>query len=206
MKARLGSAPQAPAGWRGVLGAWLQAVSREFQPVADPPPLEAGAARVRRRLPVRVLVVDDNPVNLAMLASQLEQRGISPLQAADGAEAVALACELPFDLILMDLQMPILDGLGATAAIRRFEGSIARPAVPVIAYSSLSPGAGVLSAHGLNGSLSKPCTDEELDDCLARWCRPWHAAAVAPAGAGAARDGGRLPARLPAGPAGASMR
>ncbi|MDP3223598.1 MAG: response regulator [Rubrivivax sp.] len=120
--------------------------------------------------PVRVLLVDDNPVNLMLMSALLESRGLVPTLAADGAEAVALACELPFDLVLMDLQMPILDGLGATAAIRRFEADQSRAATPVLAYSSTCPGEKVLSRHGLNGSLSKPCDDQELEDCLVQWC------------------------------------
>ncbi len=89
---------------------------------------------------VRVLVADEDPVNLMVISALLESREIVPLLAADGAEAVTLACERRFDLILMDLQMPILDGLGATAAIRRFETCRPRSAAPVVACSSLSPG------------------------------------------------------------------
>ena len=118
----------------------------------------------------RVLIADDDPVNLAVMSALLRSRGIDISLAADGAEAVALACELPFDLVLMDLQMPVLDGLSATSAIRRFETLSSRTPVPVVAYSSLSPAALVLAAHGLNGSLPKPCADQELDGCLLRWC------------------------------------
>jgi CheY-like chemotaxis protein len=125
---------------------------------------------------VRVLVVDDNPVNLMVISALMESRGLVPLLAGDGAEAVALACEMHFDLILMDLQMPILDGLEATAAIRRFENTCSRPAVPVVAYSGTSPGAGVLASHGMNGSLVKPCDDRDLEDCLVRWCPTYHPA------------------------------
>ena len=87
-----------------------------------------------------------------------------------GVETFPLACEMPFDLILMDLQMPILDGLEATAAIRRFESAGSRPAVPVVAYSSVFPGGGILVDHGMNGTLAKPCEDQDLEDCLVRWC------------------------------------
>lgn len=123
---------------------------------------------------VRILVVDDNPVNLIVISALMEPRGLVPVLAADGAEAVALACEIHFDLILMDLQMPILDGWAATAAIRNFERTFARPAVPVVAYSSISPSAGVLASCGFNGSLDKPCDDHALEDCLIQWCPAYH--------------------------------
>jgi CheY-like chemotaxis protein len=120
--------------------------------------------------PVRVLVVDDDPENLSEISALMASRGLVPVLAADGAEAVALASEVHFDLILMDLQMPILDGLGATTAIRRFENRCARPAVPVVAYSQMYASVRVLAFHGLNGRISKPCTDQELEDCLVLWC------------------------------------
>jgi CheY-like chemotaxis protein len=166
----------APIGLLGTLRSWFAAEAREVWPPAleparcapRPPPHSYGA--------VRVLVADDNPVNLMVIAAMLESRGLFPLLAADGAEAVALACEMPFDLILMDLQMPILDGLSATAAIRRFEHAAGRPAVPVVAYSSALPAAAVLAAYGINGSLFKPCEDQDLEDCLVLWCPPYRAA------------------------------
>ena len=134
--------------------------------------------------PLRLLVVDDDPFNHVMVSAQLARLGLVPLKADDGAIAVAYACELRFDLILMDLQMPVLDGLGATAAIRRFEAQQARPAVPVLAYSSACMAASVLAAHGLSGRLSKPCPDAELLACLQLWCPGARlAAAAAPASA-----------------------
>jgi CheY-like chemotaxis protein len=165
-------APGSPArnGWLGFFGSWLQpgpdGGSRASEGAAGPPQ----ELPARDRAPVCVLVVDDDPVNLMVISAQMKLRGLVTLHAADGAEAVALACELQFDLILMDLQMPVLDGWEATAAIRRFEAARSRPAVPIVAFSTSTPHAGVLAAHGLNGSLSKPCGDRELNDCLARWC------------------------------------
>ena len=98
--------------------------------------------------------------------------GISAMQAADGAEAVALACGHEFDLILMDLQMPVLDGLAATAQIRSFERQHARPRAPVVAFTS-SPFSGsepVLRACGMDAVLTKPCNAATLHACLCRWC------------------------------------
>lgn len=131
---------------------------------------------------LRVLVVDDNPVNQMMLTALLAHRGLVPALAADGAQAVALVRESPFDLILMDLQMPVLDGLGATTAIRGLEDAGSWPAVPVVAYSSTTPAASVLAMHGLNGSLAKPCGDEELEACLLRWCPGYQPEANSPSG------------------------
>ena len=121
---------------------------------------------------LRVLVVDDNPVNRMLAAEMLALWGIKPLLAVDGSEAVALACELPLELILMDLQMPVLDGLGATRQIRRFELEQGRPRVPVVAYTSGAFGtAGLrLQDFGLDGVLAKPCEAHELHECLLRWC------------------------------------
>lgn len=161
----------AAGGFLGVLKSWLQPRTLEF------PPPPAGSFFGPTQGPdhfftgsVRVLVVDDEPVNLMMISAQMEALGLSPLLVADGAEAVALACELHFDLILMDLNMPDLDGLQATAAIRQFEASHRQAAVPVVAYSSRALSAGELQANGLNGSLPKPCPAWALDDCLRQWC------------------------------------
>lgn len=123
-----------------------------------------------------VLVVDDNPSHLMMASELLERCGISAMLASDGAEAVALACEIDFDIILMDLQMPVLDGLAATSMIRRHESTHARAHIPVVAYTSLAVGQALLAANGMNDTLAKPCSAQELSDCMARWCPgflPW---------------------------------
>ena len=165
----------APGGWRGILRSWLRPWSSESRPLSEDLPIEAGRPDAHSYGSVRVLIVDDNPLNLMVMSALMRSRRLVPWLAEDGAEAVALACEFHFDLILMDLQMPILDGLGATAAIRRFEKTRSRPAVPVVAYSSMLLGAGILAAYGMNGSLAKPCEDQELEDCLVQWCPAYHA-------------------------------
>lgn len=124
------------------------------------------------RSPLRVLVVDDSPVNRMIALAQLELLDVSPVLANDGAEAVALACAETFDLILMDLQMPVLDGLGATARIRRFESESASPRVPVVAYTSCAVGsdAAFVRDFGLDAVLEKPCDLTALRECLLSWC------------------------------------
>ena len=117
-----------------------------------------------------VLVVDDNPLNLMLASEMLLSFGLTPMLAADGAEAVALACEVRLDLILMDLQMPVLDGFAATQQIRRLERELRRARVPIVAYTSSAPGLKVLQRVGIDDLLDKPCGRAALQACLERWC------------------------------------
>jgi CheY-like chemotaxis protein len=117
-----------------------------------------------------MLVVDDNPANLMFARELLMYFNIEPMLAADGAEAVALAAELHLDLILMDLQMPVLDGLAATRQIREFELAQRRVRVPVVAYTTSAPTLHMLQRWGIDGVLRKPCGHAELQECLQRWC------------------------------------
>ena len=119
-----------------------------------------------------VLVADDNPLNLMVASEMLAYFGIKSLLAADGAEAVAMATKTHLDLILMDIQMPVLDGLGATRQIRRSEQEQARGRVPVVAYTSFSGNRLHFSDHGIDDVLEKPCELRAMRECLLRWCPP----------------------------------
>ncbi len=188
--------PQAPSRFFGNFRSWLRTWSGELWPFDEGMQGATQAASVPVGQSVSVLVVDDNPVNLMVMSALLQSRGLVPVLAADGGEAVALARGTRFDLILMDLQMPVLDGWEATAAIRRFENACSRPAVPVISYSSMALGAGILARHGMNGSLDKPCDDHALEECLMRWCPAYQPAAAAPVARfeGSARSAASRPA------------
>ncbi|MEP7102437.1 MAG: response regulator [Burkholderiales bacterium] len=120
----------------------------------------------------RILVVDDHLEHRLLLEAMLYRWSIVPVHAADGAEAVALACGQHFDLILMDLQMPILDGLTATAQIRGFERRNDHPRAPIVAYTSSTLGDdwSILRACGFDESLDKPCSSRSLEECMQRWC------------------------------------
>ena len=122
---------------------------------------------------VHILVVDDCPVQRLVSCTLLSQWGIHPELACDGLEAVLLVGAQTFDLILMDLHMPVMDGLTATARIRVIEHQQQRSKpVPVIAYTS-EPIAGNLSAwsqSGITAALAKPCTQAEMGECLEHWC------------------------------------
>jgi CheY-like chemotaxis protein len=117
-----------------------------------------------------VLVVDDEPSNLGVASDLLRSLGVTPTLAENGAEAVALAAARAFDLILMDLQMPVLDGLAATKRIRVVEQERSTARVPVLAYTSCAFDRGLLRDCGLDGVLDKPCSARALQDCLRHFC------------------------------------
>jgi CheY-like chemotaxis protein len=119
-----------------------------------------------------ILVVDDDPANRALASALLSCWGTKPLLAAGGAEAVALACELRLDLILMDLQMPAPDGFAATAQIRRFERQHGRRRVPVVAYTSAAVTADQprLRDNGIDAVLRKPADARAFRECVMHWC------------------------------------
>ena len=156
---------------------WLRMLQRLFldestavpdwASVTLPPPGGAGA---EGHSGCCVLVVDDNPVNLLVASEMLLSLGLVPMQAADGAEAVALAREVRLNVILMDLQMPVLDGLSATRQIRQFEQAHRRDRVPVVAYTSRAPALRVLQSWGIDDVLDKPCDRHALQGSLQRWC------------------------------------
>jgi CheY-like chemotaxis protein len=121
--------------------------------------------------PPCVLVVDDDAVNLQLAWAMLTQWGVRAVLAEGGAEAIALALELRPDLILMDLQMPVLDGYEATGQIRRNEQSDGRARVPIVAYTAnRMVDEKRLRLCGFDGVLHKPTDEPALVACLLRWC------------------------------------
>ncbi|AWK89486.1 PAS domain S-box protein [Azospirillum thermophilum] len=106
--------------------------------------------------PMRVLAVDDNAINRDIVRMLLERSGHTVVTAADGEEAVRLAASGGFDLILMDIQMPVLDGMAATRRIR----ALPPPAglVPVIALTAQASGTARpdCAAAGMDGYVPKP--------------------------------------------------
>ncbi len=96
------------------------------------PPAEDATAVLRGK---RVLVVDDNPINLRYLSHLLGQFGMVVQTAGDGAQALARAADQVFDLVLMDVSMPVMNGLDATRALRA-RAVPGAPRLPVIGVSA----------------------------------------------------------------------
>lgn len=103
---------------------------------------------------MRVLVVDDDPTLRALFAELLREAGHEVVTAGDGAEAVRLAGQARFDLVLLDCEMPVLDGLAAARAIRAQPG----PVPPIVMISSRDDAAtrADAAAAGIEHYLAKP--------------------------------------------------
>ena len=111
----------------------------------------------------RILVVEDNEDNRRIIRDLLTGAGYEMLEALDGAQGVAMAPEHKPDLILMDMQLPVLDGYEAT---RRIKADPALAHIPVIAVTSyaLSGDEAKTKAAGCNGYVAKPFSPRQLLD------------------------------------------
>jgi CheY-like chemotaxis protein len=117
---------------------------------------------------VRVLVVDDNPANRELSRLFLTGVGADVSEAFDGAQAAQMAMELPYDVILMDIQMPILDGPDALARIRASEGP--NDMTPILAFTADvdSEARLRLTALGFDAVVAKPVEPGVLIAAVAR--------------------------------------
>ena len=129
------------------------------------------APRQTRRT-VRILVVDDHVVNQAVVSAMIRKWGHAVATASNGEEALTRSADQNVDLILMDLQMPVMDGLEATRRIRAREGDGARR-LPIVAMTAraMSEDRERCLAAGMDGFLSKPLNQEELFDWVERVAR-----------------------------------
>ncbi len=129
---------------------------------ASPPPDPAAAPAV-----LRVLVAEDNPINQQVLLAMLAKLGVEAACVGDGAQAVAAVAASRFDLVLLDMQMPIMDGLSASRALRAAEAA-GQPRVRVLAITAnASPEDRIACTEaGMDGFLSKPLTLRALEAAL----------------------------------------
>ena len=120
--------------------------------------------------PLRVLVADDNLVNQRVTVRMLEKLGHQPVVVSDGAEAVRAYLASTFDIVLMDCQMPRVDGMEATAKIRKFEeGKEQRIPIVALTASALLGDAERCIAADMDDHLTKPIQRKELEQTLAKW-------------------------------------
>jgi two-component system sensor histidine kinase/response regulator len=127
---------------------------------------EKGDADTSDRL--RVLVVDDNAVNLMIAHEVLSSAGMDVVDASDGQQAVDRVRAERFDLVLMDMQMPVMDGLEATRTIRAMPE---RQTLPILAMTANAMAADreLCLASGMDDVLTKPFDPDLLVDRVRSW-------------------------------------
>jgi CheY-like chemotaxis protein len=132
---------------------------------AQPAPASPALARAR------VLLAEDNAMNVAYAEAVLKSLGVEVVVASDGARAGELARTQSFSLILMDCQMPNVDGFAATAAIRAHERHTGARRTPIVALTAnaMSDDRERCLAAGMDDFLSKPFRPTELQAALERW-------------------------------------
>jgi signal transduction histidine kinase/DNA-binding response OmpR family regulator len=134
--------------------------------------VEAGPARELSRLRgARVLLVEDNELNREVALGLLEDARMSIDQAENGAVAVQMVGQNKYDLVMMDMQMPVMDGVTATKAIRAKPQFHALPIIAMTANVMATDREKCIEA-GMNDHVSKPIDPDELFDALLRWIKP----------------------------------
>ena len=132
------------------------------------PELDRNERRVKT---ARILVAEDGEINRLVVTAMLGKAGYQVDVAVDGKEAVEAARSADYDLILMDVQMPEMDGYQATASIRGFSGQKAQ--VPILAFTANAQqeDRNACLAAGMNGFVAKPVEKERLLATIANWLR-----------------------------------
>ena len=160
---RVESAPG--QGARFCLSLPLRQVEAAQPPVAPPAPV---AAVPDRPAVIRVLVVDDNDINRQVAMAFVRRAGHVAQDAPGGAEAVDLVMRQPFDLVLMDVQMPEVDGLEATRRIRTLPGATAQVPVVGLSASAFPDDIAAGLAAGMDDYIAKPLAPDRLAALLDR--------------------------------------
>ncbi|GAB4370659.1 MAG: hypothetical protein Kow0062_05560 [Acidobacteriota bacterium] len=138
---------------------------------------------------LRVLVVEDHPINRRLAVRMLESLGHRTVEAENGRDAIAAALGERFDVILMDLQMPLVDGFDAAKEIRRHERARGGHETPIIALTAHAAPEfeARCRAAGMDGFVSKPLHLDDLSRALARACGA-RTSAGSPSGSGTRRE------------------
>ena len=144
---------------------------------------EAMLAHQERLRGAHLLLVEDNAINREIALTVLDRAGIVTSVACDGQEALEMLRQQAFDGVLMDCQMPVMDGYAATRALRAQARWQDLPVIAMTANAMVGDRDKALAA-GMNDHIAKPIKVEEMFATLARWISPLAASAPAPAGSG----------------------
>jgi CheY-like chemotaxis protein len=142
--------------------------------VAEPeaPPPEPDTAEMRRAGPLRVLVAEDHPVNRAYMEAVLHKLGHHAVFREDGDGAVRAVQEQAFDVVLMDLHMPGMDGFAAARTIRAMPPPRGRVPIVALTADAFQASRDLARQAGMDGFLTKPAHLPQLREALERHGRP----------------------------------
>jgi len=118
---------------------------------------------------IRILVAEDNPVNQKVVVKQLMSLGYQAEVVNNGQEAVDRLKEHEYDVVLMDCQMPIMDGYRATQEIRSFEGERKRTTIIAITANAMPEDRQRCMDSGMDDYMSKPASREDLRKKVEQW-------------------------------------
>jgi signal transduction histidine kinase/ligand-binding sensor domain-containing protein/DNA-binding response OmpR family regulator len=152
--------------WAKRQGGELSASRRARSKAADSKPAAAGEFAGCN---CRVLVVEDNAINQKVVCRLLERLGLRTDVAANGREAVEMSALVPYDLVLMDCQMPEMDGYEATRLVRAREGAAGQIAVVALTADAMPGARERCQQAGMNDYLTKPVKRDQLFEALSKW-------------------------------------
>ncbi|MGH9718995.1 MAG: response regulator [Bryobacteraceae bacterium] len=150
-------------------GAMLESIDAGAHPDAAARSLVRAAGRTE---PVRVLLAEDNSVNQKFALRLLERAGLKVDTVLNGREAVEAVSKAHYDLVLMDIQMPHMDGLEATAEIRKSEANGTRTPIVALTACAMEGDRERCIAVGMDDYISKPFNSQVLQEALDRWIGP----------------------------------
>ena len=135
------------------------------------PPVSHGMLNLLAGCRARVLVVEDNLTNQQVAMGILQRMGLQADMVANGEEALLALAGHAYDLVLMDVQMPVMDGLEATRLIRSANSAVANPQVPIIAMTAhaIEGDRQKCLEAGMNDYVSKPVSPQSLAEVLKQW-------------------------------------
>lgn len=123
----------------------------------------------KHALPEKVLLVEDNKINQTVLGSMLQRMGVEYVIANNGEEALAMQTELHMPVILMDCQMPVMNGFVATESLRADVVRYGRPKIIAVSANSMEDDKARCLAVGMDDFVAKPVRMDQLREALQRW-------------------------------------
>ncbi|WP_438480118.1 response regulator [Oleiharenicola lentus] len=160
--------PIKPAQLLATIGEILHRAASKASISVTPPAAKASTVTLAQRCPLKILLADDNPVNLKVAQMMLQRLGYRADPAANGRDVIEAVARSPYDLILMDVEMPELDGLQTTRRIRSTGASIHRPWIVALTANAMQDDRERARAAGMNDFLTKPFRPEQLSAALER--------------------------------------